>query len=65
MLDKLRKKCESLKNNDPEKYQIIQEILANDEAFFEIDIDMALSILRDLGIEEKDLNNVYLNLIKK
>lgn len=65
MLDKLRKKCESLKENDPEKYYTIQEILANDNAFFEIDVDMALSILRDLGIEEKDLNNVYLNLIKK
>lgn len=65
MLDKLREKCELLKNENPEKYQIIQEILANDNAFFEMDVDISLSILRDLGVEEKDLNTVYLNLIKK
>lgn len=65
MLDKLRKQCSLLKDNNPEKYEIIEEILNNDNAFLEIDVDMSFSILRDLGVREKDLNNVYLHLIKK
>lgn len=65
MLDKLRKQCSLLKDKDKEKYQIIEEILANDNAFFEIDVDMAFSILRDLEIPEENLKNVYLHLIKK
>lgn len=64
MLDKLRRQCSLLKETNPEKYQVIEEILRNDNAFLEMDVDMSLSILRDLGIKEQDLNNVYLHLIK-
>lgn len=65
MLDKLRKECTLLVSKDPEKYSIIQEILANDNAFFELDVDTSFAILRDLGIQENDLKKVYLELIKK
>ncbi len=65
MLNKLRKQCELLMSNDPEKYQVIKDILANDSAFFEMDVDVSLSILRDLGVEEENLNKVYLKLIEK
>lgn len=65
MLDKLRKQCDLLMSNDPEKYQVIKDILASDSAFFDMDVDVSLAILRDLGIEEENLNKVYLKLIEK
>lgn len=64
MLDKLREQCLLMSPKNPEKYAIIRDILANDNAFFEIDSDIALSILKDLGVKEQDLNKVYLKLIK-
>lgn len=65
MFDKLRKQCELLKKNNPEKYTIIECILINESAFFTIDVDLSLTILRDLGVKEDDLKKVYLKLIEK
>ena len=64
MLDRLRKQCESLIKNDPEKYTIISNILSNDNCFFEMDIDTAYRLLKDLRVKEEDIRRFYLELIK-
>ena len=64
MLDKLRKQCESLIITDPEKYTTISNILSNDNCFFEMDIDTAYKVLRDLRVKEEDIKQFYLELIK-
>lgn len=64
MLDKLRMQCDSLLLVDPQKYQTIANILKNDNCFFEMDIESAYSILKDLNVKESDINKVYLDLIK-
>ena len=45
------------------KYQLIKEIINKKDSFLNMDIEYAYSILRDLGIEEKDLKKVYIKLI--
>lgn len=64
MLDKLREQCESLSQTHPEKYKTIANILSNDNCFFEMDIETAYSILKDLNVLDEDINKVYLDLIK-
>ena len=64
MLYKLRNQCENLLLTDPEKYKTIANILNNDNCFFEMDIETAYSILRDLKVNEENLNKVYLDLVK-
>lgn len=64
MLDKLRKQAKILMEVDNEKYSIILDILARDNCFFEISMEEALSILRDLKVKE-DIIKVYLDLVSK
>ena len=64
MLDKLRKQCELLIKIDSEKYTTISNILGNDNCFFEMDIDTAYSLLKDLRVKEEDIRKCYLELIK-
>ena len=64
MLDKLRSQCEELLAVNYEKYKTIANILNNDKCFFEMDIETAYSILKDLKVTDEDLNKVYLELIK-
>ena len=64
MLDKLRNQCKSLMENDKEKYQTIYNILSNDNCFFEMDIDTAYSILKELKVADEDIKKIYLHLIK-
>lgn len=64
MLDKLRKQCASLIQVDEEKYKMISNILSNDKCFFEMDIDTAYSLLKDLKVKEEDIPKIYLELIK-
>lgn len=69
MLDKLRLISQNFLelniNNEVNynKYRLINNILCNNNCFFEMDIKTAYSILRDLGIEENELKNVYMDLI--
>ena len=66
VLRKLNNDLIKLNANNEEnlkKYKLIQEILSDDKCFFKMEIEYAYSILRDLGIEEKDLKNVYMKLI--
>ena len=69
MIEKLKmlnNKLIELNANDEtnlKKYQLIKKILNDDKCFFKMEIDYAYAILRDLGIEESDLKNVYMELI--
>lgn len=47
------------------KYELIKEILKEDDCFFKMDIEDAYSILRDLGFEDEDVKNIYSKLIEK
>lgn len=53
------------KNNPIElkKYQLIKEILNKKDCFFNMSIEYAYSILRDLQIPENELRQVYSQLI--
>ena len=69
MVEKLRELNEKLINNyqddsvNLEKQKLIKEILNEDKFIFKIDIETAYAILRDLTINEEDLEKVYSELI--
>lgn len=63
MLDKLRDQAKLLTIIDKEKYTLISNILKNDNCFFEMSMEDAYSILRDLRISEQDITKVYLSLM--
>lgn len=65
MLDKLRKQADILVKINSKKYTIIQNILKNDNCFFEMSIEESYAILRDLKVKEEDLKLVYMILISK
>lgn len=71
MIDKLRKinndLIEKNKNNQEilKKQNLIHEMLDFDDLFFRINVEDAYGILRDLGFEENQLKEVYLELIDK
>lgn len=46
-----------------QKYWIIRKILEEKNCFFKMDIEYAYAILRDLGIREEELEDIYLELI--
>jgi len=55
-----------LYNKDKEKqkiYQLIANLLEVDNLFLKIDMETAYAILRDLDFEEKELNQIYCQLI--
>lgn len=65
-LKKLNKKHIELNKNNPKelkKYKLIAEILNKKDCFLNMNIEYAYAILRDLQISEKDLKNVYTQLI--
>ncbi len=62
MLEQLRNRAKELINEDKEKYELILNILKEDNCFKLMDMDTAYSILEDLGIQDK--NKVYLELMK-
>lgn len=64
MLDKLRNQAELLTVIDKDKYTLIKNILKNDNCFFEMSMEDAYSLLRDLKVREEDLKIVYLSLMK-
>lgn len=69
MIEKLRKMNKQLMkinfNNEQnlKKYNLIAKILEDDKCFFKINIEYAYAILRDLGIEENSIKDVYMELI--
>ncbi len=66
MLEHLIRLCDELINTKPNKdyYLLIKKILNTDNAFLKMNIETSYSILRDLGIEERDLRRTYLELIE-
>ena len=66
MLDKLREQVLELmeqKDENFNKYSIISDILKNNECFLEMDIDTAVSILKDLGYSYDDSIRIYTYLV--
>ena len=69
MFNKLKNINEQLLNiyqdNEPERVNqnLIKMVFQNTNWFFEIDINISYSILRDLKIPETELKTVYLELI--
>ena len=69
MIDKLRELNLKLINeyhSDEVKLKsqlLIQKILENNHCFFEMDIETAYSILRDLSIPDEYIKEVYKSLI--
>ena len=63
ILKKLREQANSLKSVDNEKYQLISEILKEDNCFQCMDMETAYSILMDLQVE--DIDKVYIELMKR
>ena len=69
MINKLKEINEKLisihQKNETElkKQLLIQKILNEKNCFFKMDIETAYSILKDLNINDKDLNNIYKELI--
>ena len=69
MIDTLKqintKLIDSNKDNPQElkKYLLIKQILDKDDCFFDMNIEYAYSILRDLQISEDNLKEVYMQLI--
>lgn len=69
MIDKLKninEKLIKLNKNDKDEYEkqiLISKLLKEDDCFLKIDIEYAYSILRDLGIDEKNLKKAYYELI--
>jgi len=51
------------KEENTEKIDIAIDILRDDMCFFNIDINVMVPILLYVGVEEKDVKNVYFNLI--
>lgn len=45
------------------KHKVIKDILESNEAFHSVPIEIAYAILRDLKIEESEIEKVYLLLI--
>lgn len=45
------------------KHEIIKKILSDDKCFFNMHVEDAYAILRDLSIKEENLKSIYLELI--
>lgn len=61
-VDKLIQENKDNKENY-EKYKLIKEILNKENCFLNMNIEYAYAILRDLGVPEEKLKDVYLKLI--
>lgn len=69
MLDKLREISRKLlKENEhnekaKNKYQLINNILMNDQCFFEMPYQDAINILKDLGVKDSQIGDIYAKII--
>ena len=70
-LDPLRQRVDELlqssvgNEKEHRKFEIIVNILKNEECFLDMDIEHAYAILRDLGISEDSLRLYYSSLIEQ
>ena len=64
MLSKLRKKAIKLAKDDS-KYERIVEILEDENAFIKMDVNVAISILLDLGYDSHDAMKLYIELTSR
>ena len=65
-LKEINNKYIEIYNNNPkelEKHIMIKEMLEKKDIFLNLEIEIAYSILRDLGIPEEELKNVYVKLL--
>jgi hypothetical protein len=65
-LKEINEKCIEENKNNPEKlkkHKLIKEILNQKDCFFNMSIEYAYAILRDLEIPENELITVYRQLI--
>lgn len=69
MLETLKLRVDKLieenkdKKEELEKFILIKEILNKENCFINMNIEYAYAILRDLGVPEEKLKEVYLKLI--
>lgn len=61
MINKIRKLAEKYKGENKE---LISNILKFDDAFLNINIETSYSILRELGVQEKDIEKVFIELVR-
>lgn len=61
MINKIRKLAEKYKGENKE---LISNILKFDDAFLNMDIETSYSILRELGVPEKDIEKVFIELVR-
>lgn len=61
MINKIRKLAEKYKGENKE---LISNILKFDDAFLNVDIETSYSILRELGVPEKDIEKVFIELVR-
>ena len=53
------------KNEDNNKYLLIEKLLKHDDVFFQINMDTALKILSDLGFDKQQSIIIYTELISQ
>jgi hypothetical protein len=61
MINKIRKLAEKYRGENKE---LISNILKFDDAFLNMDIETSYSILRELGVPEKDIEKVFIELVR-
>lgn len=61
MIDKIRKLAEKYNGKNKE---LISNILKFDDAFFHMNIDSSYGILKELGVPEKDIEKVFIELVR-
>lgn len=61
MINKIRKLAEKYKGENKE---LISNILKFDDVFLNMDIETSYSILRELGVPEKDIEKVFIELVR-
>lgn len=61
MINKIRELAEKYKGENKE---LISNILKFDDAFLNMDIETSYSILRELGVPEKDIEKVFIELVR-
>ncbi len=64
MLNKIRKKAIKLASNDS-KYEKIVSILEDENAFYKMDVNMAIAILLDLGYDAHEAMKLYIELTSR
>ena len=61
MINKIRKLAEKYNGENKE---LISNILKFDDAFLNMDIETSYSILKELGVPEKDIEKVFIELVR-